>query len=106
MTDEELEARSGKYNCDRIIRLSTGRFALFSPWSNREGIPLVVIGELEELGPLIHSTNQIDELTGPVELPEIDPDHATYAKPGEGKITNLVDLLGLGKSKEPIKRRV
>lgn len=59
MTDDEIEAASLKYNCARIVRLSSGNFALFYPWSNSAGMPLVGIGSLDNLAALIPSADEV-----------------------------------------------
>jgi hypothetical protein len=103
--EEELEARGAKYNCDRIVRLASGRFALFAAWSQDDGISLITIGTLEELAPMIHTTEEIDA-HNPTTLPAFDPDELAYASKGKGTVMDLIGLLGLGKKAEPIKRRI
>jgi len=56
MNDDETEALSYKYHGCNILRLSSGAFALFLPWTNAEGMPLVFIGTMAEIEPLIMST--------------------------------------------------
>jgi hypothetical protein len=48
VTEDELEANHAAYNCCRIVRLSSGRFAVFSPWTNDDGIGLVALGTWAE----------------------------------------------------------
>lgn len=53
-TQEELnEAGSIAYNVARIVRLSTGRFALYRHFENGSGIPIIAIGTIKELEPHI-----------------------------------------------------
>jgi len=55
-TDDELEAGSVKYNVARIVRLSSGRFALFSHY--RAGaLDLIKVGTIEEIAPHIPSAD-------------------------------------------------
>lgn len=88
MTDDEQEATSIKYNVARIVKLSTGRFALFHPFDNDRGMPLRTIGTIEELAPLIPSSEEItlylDKL--PKFIPYVRP------KPSERTATTLEDL--------------
>jgi hypothetical protein len=95
VTDEELQAASCKYNCDRIIRLPSGRFALYAHWDNEEGIPFKAIGTLEEIGPMIASVDEIENHYAKI-----------IAERSKNKGNELLAKLGLGKAKEPIKRRV
>jgi len=81
---DELEAHSVKYNVARIVRLSSGAFALFSHY--REGaIDLIKVGTIEEIANYIPSANE-----------------CTYTVSGKGvgktKQTKLtsVDLADLG----------
>jgi hypothetical protein len=53
MTDEEIEAANTKYWTSGIVRLSSGRYAIFDPFTNDDGMPLRAIGTLAELEPLI-----------------------------------------------------
>lgn len=53
MTPDEQEALSIKHNCARIVRLSSGNLALFAPWTNGNGMPLVHIGPMPEIDALI-----------------------------------------------------
>lgn len=48
MTPDELEAQSVKYNVARIVRLSSGNFALFSHYHSG-AINLIKVGTLEAL---------------------------------------------------------
>lgn len=61
MTDEHLEALNSKYNIARIVRLSTGRFALFDTFANADGIPLLGIGTLDQLAGLIPTASECAE---------------------------------------------
>lgn len=60
MTDDEQEALSVKYNVCRIVRLTSGNFALFMPFSNDEGLPLEHIGPIEEIVSKILSAEQVE----------------------------------------------
>ena len=59
MTDDELEAQTCKYNTSRIVRLSSGLFALFHPWDNDLGMPLAAIGTLAEIASQIPSVEEV-----------------------------------------------
>ena len=61
MNPDEQEALSIKYNVARIVRLSSGRYALFNPWTNSSGLTLAAIGSLEELTDLIPTEQQCTE---------------------------------------------
>ncbi len=58
MTDDMQEALSIRYNTARIVRLSSGAFALFAPWTNADGMPIIHIGTLTDLTDLIPSANE------------------------------------------------
>jgi hypothetical protein len=50
MTPDEQEASSLKYSRSlSILALSSGKFALFFPWSNDGGLPLAKIADWSEL---------------------------------------------------------
>ncbi len=53
MTDEEKEVSHKRYFSQHIMRLSSGRFALMTSFSNAIGIQQQAIGTLAELEPLI-----------------------------------------------------
>ena len=53
LTDEEKEITHKRYFSQHIMRLSSGRFALMTSFSNAIGIKPQAIGTLEELEPLI-----------------------------------------------------
>lgn len=56
-TPDELEAESVKYNVARIVRLTSGAFALFTHY--REGsLDLVKVGTIEDLAPHIPTAEQ------------------------------------------------
>lgn len=57
MDADRQEAESIKYNVARIVRLSSGRFALFAHCTS-EGIDLVGIGTIAELESLIPSADE------------------------------------------------
>jgi hypothetical protein len=48
-TDDELEAGSHKYRGFVLVPLSSGNFAIFAPWTEREGLVCAMIGTWEEL---------------------------------------------------------
>ena len=53
MTAEEKEVVNGRYSAQRILALTSGRYALLHGFSNEgERVP-IAIGTLEELAPLI-----------------------------------------------------
>lgn len=55
-TADELEAESVKYNVARIVRLTSGAFALFTHY--RVGsLDLIKVGTIEELAPHIPSAD-------------------------------------------------
>ena len=72
MTPETAEASAIRYNISRIVRLSTGRFAVFSPWTNDDGIDLLAIGTLAEIEPMIltaaECTDWVRSLSTPIDL--------------------------------------
>lgn len=79
---DRLEAESVKYNVARIVRLSSGRFALFSHY--RAGaLDLITVGTIEEIVDHIPSA---DECAYTAERP---------AKSTAGKIKSI-DLADLG----------
>lgn len=54
---DELEAESVKYNIARVVRLTSGAFALFT--HHREGaIDLIKVGTIEEIAPHIPTAEQ------------------------------------------------
>lgn len=100
MTPDELEARSIKYNIARIVRLSSGNFALFDPWTN-EGLYPLHIGTIEEIAPLIPTSNEVIEYLA-------DNHESRHASIGSGG-SDLLVALGLSRPQplaEPIRRRV
>lgn len=90
--DERLEALHVRYNCGRIVRLSSGRFAIFSPWTNNDGIDLITIGDLASLENLIPTEAECIEWTRELHKP-----------------IDLAAMLGIAKPTQPppppIKRR-
>ncbi len=70
MNEDEVEAASYKYHGCNILRLSSGAFALFLPWTNAEGMPLVFIGPMVEIEPLIMSITELQ-----ANLQELEMDH-------------------------------
>lgn len=96
MTPDEQEALSIKYNIARIVQLSSGNYALFYPWSNSEGMPLVAIGSIEEITPYIPTFNECSE-------------HCTVEIINEISLAagrSLLAQLGLLKPEKPFERRV
>lgn len=93
-TAESHEASAIRYNISRIVRLSTGRFAIFSPWTNDDGINLLHIGTLAEIEPFILSADECRDWT------------ECLTKPTEGP--TLLEQLGLSKPKpaKPFPRRI
>jgi len=57
MTDEELEIHSIKWNVARIVRLSTGRFALLTHYYGG-ALDIIKVGTLEELADHIPTAEQ------------------------------------------------
>lgn len=99
LTDDEQEAQSIKYNVARIVKLSSGNFALFAPFDNDDGIRLITIGALDDLEPHIPTA---EECTTNVQGIR-DNESVTKADLVQGR--NLLSALGLVKPEEPIKRR-
>lgn len=58
--DDEIEAASGKYNCCRIMRLSSGNFAVFAPYSADDGIDLIYLGDFSGAQAAILTAEQVD----------------------------------------------
>lgn len=98
MSPDELEASSIKYNTARIVRLTSGNYALFAPWSNAEGMPIVTIGSLSDLADYIPTADEIVEWCN-----SFADDRATY---DEAKAKSLLETLGLVKPKPTITRRI
>lgn len=94
MTDDEQEALSTKYTTPRVAALSSGKFAIFHPFTNGEGMPLRVIVEFEELWEALREA-QVDNTAEPVH-------HQTMEK--ENPLANIV--AALSKPQEPFRRRV
>ncbi len=94
MDDNEVEALNYKYHGCNILRLSSGAYALFLPWTNAEGMPLVYIGTLTDIEPLIMSTIELQANLQELERPT-----------EENKVAgrSLLAALGLVKS---IERRI
>lgn len=78
---DRLEAESIKYNVARIVRLSSGRFALLSHYQGGM-LNLLKIGTLEEVATFIPTADECADLCKRVEEPK-------------GKLTKL-DLADLG----------
>ena len=92
MTPDEMEAQSIKYNTQRIVRLSSGALALFGPFSNSTGLPLLTIGTPEEVLPMIQTAEEIREQSD--SFCEAAPDPA------------LAEVLSYLFRPEPIRRRI
>jgi hypothetical protein len=56
-TADELEAESVKYNVARIVRLTSGAFALFTHYHSST-LSLIKVGTLEEIAPHIPTAEQ------------------------------------------------
>lgn len=97
MTDDEQEAESIKYNVARIVRLSSGNFALFSAFDNDDGIRLIHIGDLNSLEPFIPTAAECEVAIRSIR------DSETVTDLTEGH--NLLQALGLATKPEPLKRR-
>jgi len=91
---DEVEALSYKYHGCNILRLSSGAYALFLPWTNAEGMPLVFIGPMADIEPLIMSTTELQANLRELERPT-----------EENKIAGRSLLAALGLVK-PIERRI
>ncbi len=57
MTEDEQEAQSIKWNVARIVRLSSGAFALFSHYRENT-LDLIKIGTIEELATHIPTADE------------------------------------------------
>jgi hypothetical protein len=80
MTDDELEAHSIKWNTARIVRLSSGRFALLTHY--RAGaLDIIKVGTIEEI---------VDHIPTAEQCEDVRP-----AKSTAGKIKSI-DLAELG----------
>jgi hypothetical protein len=100
MTKDEQEALSIKYNVARIVRLTSGNYALFAPWSNADGMPLITIGPIEDLLEFIPSSTEVAEWCR---------DNTTYTHFDEDtkvKAKSLLETLGLGRPKQKVERRI
>ncbi len=97
MTPDEQEALSIKYNVARIVRLSSGNYALFAPWHNDEGMPIIHIGTLADMEGLIPTFAEVTDWLS------VDNHRAEY---DEVKATGLLARLGLTKPKQPFERRI
>ena len=94
MDDNEIEALAYKYHGCNILRLSSGAYALFLPWTNAEEMPLVFIGPMADIEPLIMSTTELQANLQELERPT-----------EENKIAGRSLLAALGLVK-PIERRI
>ncbi len=62
MGPDEQEARSLKYSaCAQVLLLSSGKFALFGPYSMQDGIPLLAIDTWAGLEPHVRAYRQVAE---------------------------------------------
>lgn len=57
MTEDEQEAHSIKWNVARIVKLTSGAFALFAHYQDG-GLPLIQIGTLAELESFIPTAEE------------------------------------------------
>lgn len=96
MTDDMQEALSIRYNTSRIVRLTSGNYALFAPWTNAEGMPVVHIGSLSDMADLIPTAIECAEW-----VDSITPVHEAR----ESKI-NLAQALGITRPVVKIERRL
>lgn len=101
LSDDEIEARTVKYNVSRIAKLSSGKFALFTPFSNDEGIKVVHIGTLEELQHLIPTADECQDF-----VQALRDESAPLSNEDRVQGLAFLTLLGLTKPKEPFKRRI
>lgn len=60
MTPDEIEAANAKYNCCRIVRLSSGNVAIFAPYSADDGIDLLYLGPFSGAANAILTAEQVD----------------------------------------------
>jgi len=96
MTDDMQEALSIKYNSSRILRLSSGTYALFAPWTNAEGMPMIHIGTLAELADLIPSANECESWVQSI----------TPLRETQPSTMDLGRLLGITRPTIKIERRI
>lgn len=96
LSPDEQEACSIKYNIARIVQLSSGNYALFYPWSNSAGMPLVAIGPIEEIIRYIPTFEECDEHCAVEIINEVSL--------AQGR--SLLSKLGLLKPEKPLERRV
>lgn len=107
---DEMEACSIKYNVARIVRLSSGNFALFLPWTNEEGMPLIEIGSLEDIATKIPTASGCDAYVSALR-PKTRIKHATMddpwtpSKEDKAAIVGLLADLGLVRPQPEFKRR-
>lgn len=100
LTDDQLEAMSIKYNIARIVRLSSGNFALFSPFDNDDGLQLVHVGDWESIHDFVPTAEECV-----VHIRNIH-DAGSMAASDIRQGRNLLELIGLATPKEPLKRRI
>ncbi len=95
MSPDEQEAKSLAYNCARIVRLTSGNFALLSPFS--PGSEVIEIGSWSALEHLVPTSDELSTWHQEESYRPTDAD-IPAAK-------SLLETLGLAKPKLPIKRR-
>lgn len=103
MTDDEQEAGSIVYNTARIVRLTSGNFALFHPFRNGQGMPIAIIGSIEEVHKHIPSYDECVEYCRGFEMAELEQRKPSKAELKRGE--ELLLSLGLVKPKPQIDRR-
>lgn len=96
LSSDEQEASSIKYNIARIVQLTSGNYALFYPWTNSKGMPLVAIGTIEEITPYIPTFDECSEHC----ITEV----INEASLAQGR--SLLSKLGLLKPEKHFERRV
>lgn len=75
ISDDEMEARTLKYTRTlSIVPLSSGKYALFLPFSNEEGKPLAFIGEWAELEKPLRDYREPERAATPRKIAAINLD--------------------------------
>jgi len=60
MTGDELEAQNVKYHTPRVAALSSGRFAVYGPFTNSAGLPISRICTLDEVHGVISEATRFE----------------------------------------------
>lgn len=60
MTPDEFEIANAKYNCCRILRLSSGNVAILAPYSADDGMALLYCGPFSGAENAIMTAEQVD----------------------------------------------